>query len=186
MNVPEAAWRPDDDVLLRETVFPVCSPALFDFASTRVCKCRLLQEAHENSREIDWRSWAPHFGLPDDFEAKIVRFSSFSQVVGAAIGGAGIALGRAPLLDAELESGRLVRLFPDLAMPASWRFVLRLAPGMRRPDPMLEALMAFLRVEAGGTGADGTGADGTGAAATGANGTGVRQDAGWPGRAAAE
>jgi DNA-binding transcriptional LysR family regulator len=150
VHAKAAALRPDDIVLLQETVFPVCSPELYDFASRQVCRCRLLQEAHDDSPEIDWRHWAPHFGLPDDFERKIVRFSSFSQVMGAAIGGAGIALGRTPLIDPDLQSGRLVRLFPDLGLPASWRFVLRFppAPAGARRDPVLAALVAFLREEA--------------------------------------
>lgn len=147
VHVPERALRPDDLVLLQEDVFPVCSPDLHPFASNSVCRCRLLQEAHEDSPEIDWRTWAPAFGLPGDFETKIVRFSSFTQVIGAAVGGAGLALGRSPLIDPELASGRLVRLFPDLSRRASWRFVLRRGPG--RPHRMLGPLIDFLRAEAG-------------------------------------
>jgi LysR family glycine cleavage system transcriptional activator len=52
----ERALRPDDAVLLQEEVFPVCSPELHPFASKAVCRCRLLQEVHENAPEIDWRS----------------------------------------------------------------------------------------------------------------------------------
>lgn len=147
VHVLQGALRPDDVVLLREDVFPVCSPDLYPYASKAVCRCRLLQEAQEDSPEIDWRSWAPAFGLPGDFETKIVRYSSFSQVIGAAIGGAGLALGRSPLIDAELTSGRLVRLFPDITRPASWCFVLRCGPGRRHR--MLEPLVDFLRAEAG-------------------------------------
>ena len=146
VHVPERALRPDDVVLLQEEVFPVCSPELHPFASKAVCRCRLLQEMHENSPEIDWRTWSAKFGLPDDFETKIIRYSSFSQVIGAAIGGAGLALGRSPLIDPELRSGRLVRLFPDLSRPASWRFVLR--QGTVRRHRMLEPLIEFLRAEA--------------------------------------
>jgi LysR family transcriptional regulator, glycine cleavage system transcriptional activator len=145
VNVPESALQPDDLVLLHEDVFPVCSPALHPVAAAAVCKCRLLQEAHENAPELDWRSWAAHFGLPGDFETKIVRYSSFSQVMGAAIGGAGLALGRSPLIDPDLSSGRLVRLFPDLSRPASWRFVLR--RGQKR-HTLLDPLIAFLQAEA--------------------------------------
>lgn len=146
VHVPKRLPQPDDIVLLREDVFPVCSPDLYPFASKAVCRCRLLQEAHDGSSEIDWRSWASEFGLPDDFETKIVRFTSFSQAIAAAIGGAGLALGRSPLIDGELTSGRLVRLFPKLSRPASWRFVLRRAPGRRHR--MLGPLIDFLRAEA--------------------------------------
>jgi LysR family glycine cleavage system transcriptional activator len=145
VHVTERALRPDDVVLLREEVFPVCSPELHPFAASAVCKCRLLQEIHRDSSEVDWRNWAGIFELPADFESKIVRYSSFSQVVGAAVGGAGVALGRSPLIDPELESGRLVRLRPGLSRPASWRFVLRRGPSRHR---MVDALVAFLRDEA--------------------------------------
>ena len=147
VHVKDAVLRPDDDVLMHEDVFPVCSPALYPFAAKAVCRCRLLQEGEGGgSPEIDWRSWASIFDMPHDFESKIVRYASFSQVIGAAVGGAGLALGRSPLIDAELASGRLVRLFPDIARPASWRFVLRRAPGRRHR--MVGALIDFLRAEA--------------------------------------
>jgi DNA-binding transcriptional LysR family regulator len=150
VHVKDSALRPDDVVLLREQVFPVCSPELYPTARNHVCRSRLLQEAHEDSREIDWRSWADEFGLPADFESKIVRYSSFSQVIGAAIGGAGLALGRTPLIDPELESGRLVRLFPDMSRQASWCFVLR--HDRARRHRMLDTLIAFLTAEAGRSG----------------------------------
>ncbi|WP_158744079.1 LysR family transcriptional regulator [Acidisphaera sp. L21] len=145
VHVKLDARRPGDVMLLREEVFPVCSPALYEFASTRVCLCRLLQEHHDNSPEIDWRNWATEFGLPADFPSKIVTYSSFTQVVGAAVGGAGLALGRLPLIEPELTSGRLVRLFPGMSRAASWCFVLRRAPG--RQHPMVERLVEFLLAE---------------------------------------
>ena len=80
------------------------------------------------------------------FDTKIVRYSSFSQVIGAAVGGAGIALGRVPLIEPELRSGRLVPLVPGLQRDASWRFVLRRHPSTRHR--LLDPLIAFLRREA--------------------------------------
>jgi LysR family transcriptional regulator, glycine cleavage system transcriptional activator len=70
-------------------------------------------------------------------------------VIGAAIGGAGLALGRSPLIDPELNCGRLVRLFPDVSRRASWSFVLRNGPARRHT--MLGPLIDFLRVEAAAT-----------------------------------
>jgi DNA-binding transcriptional LysR family regulator len=146
VNVKLSQIRADDVVLMREAVFPVCSPDLYAFASKAVCKCRLLQEAQQDSPEIDWLTWSTTFGLPADFESKIVHYSSFSQVIGAALGGAGLALGRTPLIDPELASGRLVRLFPTVSRPASWCFVLRRGTG--RSHRMLERLIAYLIAEA--------------------------------------
>ena len=68
LHVPEGTLRPDDEVLLREEVFPVCSPDLYPIASQEMSRCRLLQEAHEDSPEVDWRTWASELDLPRDFE----------------------------------------------------------------------------------------------------------------------
>jgi LysR family transcriptional regulator, glycine cleavage system transcriptional activator len=149
MHVPEGASRPGDEVLLREEVFPVCGPDLYPLASQEISRCRLLQEEHQASPEVDWRTWALELDLPRDFESKIVRYSTFSQAIGAAAGGAGIALGRSPLIDPELRSGRLVRLVSGLSRPASWRFVLRREPSRRHR--MLAALTDFLLAQARST-----------------------------------
>ncbi len=148
VHVAEPALRPGDAVLLREEVFPVCSPELHPMAEAAPGRCRLLQEAHEGSPEVDWRSWAAALGLPRDLSARVVRYSTFGEAIGAAIGGAGVALGRSPLIDPELRSGRLVRLVPGLSRPASWRFVLRQGP-LRR-HRALSTLIDFLLAEAAG------------------------------------
>jgi DNA-binding transcriptional LysR family regulator len=146
VHAPEGRLRPDDVVLMREDVYPVCSPDLYPSASRGVGRCRLLQETHDDSPELDWRQWAPALDLPEGFESNIVHYSTFGQAISAAIGGAGVALGRSPLIDQELSSGRLVRLFPGLSRTASWRFVLR--SGSKRRRRMVEELVAFLLREA--------------------------------------
>ncbi len=146
VHVPERLLKPGDDVLLREDVFPVCSPELYPLASQEPCRCRLLQEAHEDSPDVDWRNWASELDLPPDLGAKVVRYSTFGEAIGAAIGGAGIALGRSPLIDGELSSGRLLRLVPDLSQSASWRFVLQ--RGSSRQPRMLGILIDFLHASA--------------------------------------
>jgi LysR family transcriptional regulator, glycine cleavage system transcriptional activator len=145
VHVAAMSLRPGDAVLLHEEVFPVCSPDLYPVASQALGRCRLLQEAHEDSPEVDWRNWASALGLPRDLDARIVHYSTFGEAIGAALGGAGVALGRSPLIDPELNSGRLVRLVPGLSRPASWRFVLRRGPSRRHR--MLGALIDFLRAE---------------------------------------
>lgn len=149
VRVADRDPRPDGEVLLREEVFPVCSPGLLPLVSQG--HCRLLQEDHEDSPEVDWRGWARTLGLPSGFESRIVRYATFSQAMGAALDGGGVGLGRSPLIDPDLDSGRLVRLMPGVSRPASWCFVLRL--GTSRRHRMVGALVAFLREQAerGGT-----------------------------------
>jgi DNA-binding transcriptional LysR family regulator len=125
---------------LPPTVSVNCDCPECRIASQDARRCRLLQEAHEDSPEVDWRNWAAGLGPPLDVDAKIVRYSTFSHAIGAALGGS-------PLIDPELTSGRLVRLSPGLSRPASWRFVLRRGPS--RLHPMREALIDFLRKGAG-------------------------------------
>ncbi|MBL6459307.1 hypothetical protein JMJ55_28720 [Belnapia sp. T6] len=55
------------------------------------------------------------------------------------------------MLDAELASGRLVRLFPPHELPGSWVFALHSRPGLLR-DPHVVQLREFLLSSArGGT-----------------------------------
>jgi LysR family glycine cleavage system transcriptional activator len=140
-----------DTPLMAETVFPVCSPDLL--ASMRagqrpdwLRRARLLQEDHRNSPEIDWSAWFKHLGIGSVPPGNIVRFGGFSPVVAAALAGTGVALGRSPLIDAELASGRLVRAFPEVAITGSWHFVIRTRPGAER-DRLVQAAIRFLLAE---------------------------------------
>jgi LysR family glycine cleavage system transcriptional activator len=138
-----AEIRAPDRLLFAETIFPVCSPALAAQVSPEALRrLNLLEEEHGDSPEKDWRHWLARLGQPAA-GARIVRFSSFNQVVGAALAGAGIALGRSPLLDAELAAGRLVRLFAPESLPGSWAFVLRGRWETAR-DPHVVQLRDFL------------------------------------------
>jgi LysR family transcriptional regulator, glycine cleavage system transcriptional activator len=146
VHVPEREMLPGDVVLLQEEVFPVCSPALKERSTTALFQSQLLQQEHRDFPEVDWCNWAGELNLGDRFESRIVRYSSFIQVIGAAIGGAGVALGRSPLVQSELDSGRLVRVFPQLARIASWRYVIRLSTV--RKHRMADNLVRHLRADA--------------------------------------
>ncbi|WP_224776835.1 LysR substrate-binding domain-containing protein [Achromobacter insolitus] len=147
---------PGDIPLMTETVVPVCSPALVpeaDRNDPRVfLRHRWLEEKHIDSPETDWRTWGPRLGIaPDDWQDPMV-LSGLSTVVAAAAAGVGIALGRAPLIDEDLASGRLVPLMPHLRMPGSWGYVMRIHAN-RPMDPSLPALVEFLAEEGRSTGA---------------------------------
>ncbi|CAB3714026.1 HTH-type transcriptional regulator ArgP [Achromobacter animicus] len=147
---------PGDIPLMTETVVPVCSPALVpeaDRNDSRVfLRHRWLEEKHIDSPETDWRTWGPRLGIaPVDWQDPMV-LSGLSTVVAAAAAGVGIALGRAPLIDEDLASGRLVPLMPHLRMPGSWGYVMRIHAN-RPMDPSLPALVEFLAEEGRSTGA---------------------------------
>ncbi|MFA4913690.1 MAG: LysR substrate-binding domain-containing protein [Burkholderiaceae bacterium] len=136
-----------DIALLSETVVPICSPALIapDQRSNPdiLRRHRLIQEQHIDSPETDWSTWGPHLGAGALPTEQVLLLAGLTTVVGAVAAGVGIALGRAPLIDDELSSGRLVELFPGKRMRGSWGYVMRLRPDSL-PDEALETLVDFL------------------------------------------
>ena len=133
LRVRHGAVADGDRLLFGETVFPVCSPSLgLTGRPEELPRHTLLQEEHVASPEKDWSTWLDLLGVSADTKVTIVRFHTFSAALAAAVAGAGIALGRQPLIDPELAAGRLVRLFPDRVMTGSSDFVIRRRPGLER------------------------------------------------------
>jgi LysR family glycine cleavage system transcriptional activator len=125
----------------------VCSPSLLAAGDPRALpRLTLLQEdlgEHSASPEKDWSTWLEMLGFGRDAKVTIVRFYTFSSALAAAVAGAGVALGRRPLIDFELESGRLVRAFSDRSLPGSSDMIIRSRPGAAR-DRHVAQLQAFL------------------------------------------
>lgn len=110
--------NPVEMPLLREIVFPVCSPSmlggelplrgLHDLARHPLIEC---DAAEADDTEFTWSTWLARFGLHQTHVTRQLRFSHFGLALSAAIDGLGVALGRSPMVDAELAAGRLVRPF---------------------------------------------------------------------------
>lgn len=129
-----------DRLLFSETITPVCSPSLhLTGKPEELLRHTLLQEDHGASPEKDWSTWLDLLGCRKATKVTVVRFHTFSGALAAAVAGAGIALGRQPLVDAELSAGRLVRPFAQ-ALPGSWDFVIR-----GRPDAARDIHVSHLR-----------------------------------------
>jgi LysR family transcriptional regulator, glycine cleavage system transcriptional activator len=144
LRVQRGALLDGDRLLFTETVFPVCSPSLgLAGRPEELPRHTLLQEHHVASPEKDWSTWLDLLGFGRGAQATIVRFYSFSAALAAAVAGAGIALGRQPLIDPDLAAGRLVRVFPDRALAGSSDFVVRRRPGMER-DRHVGQLVEYL------------------------------------------
>jgi LysR family glycine cleavage system transcriptional activator len=144
LRVRRGALADGDRKLFSETVFPVCSPSLrLAGKPEELPRHTLLQEEHVASPEKDWSTWLDLLGFGADAKVTIVRFYTFSAALAAAVAGAGIALGRQPLIDPDLAAGRLVRVFPDRALEGSSDFVIRRRPGLER-DRHVGQLAAYL------------------------------------------
>jgi LysR family transcriptional regulator, glycine cleavage system transcriptional activator len=114
----EAARNPLEMALLSEIVFPVCSPSLLKGAASLrnsdLVRHSLIEcdAAETEDSEFCWSTWMPRLGLDGAPAPRLLRFSQFGPALSAAVDGLGIALGRSPMVDAELAAGRLVRPFP--------------------------------------------------------------------------
>lgn len=108
------------DLLLRDSMFPVCSPELLMRFGQRD-PGRVFAAApllHDASTDRDpavpsWKMWLKAAGLDQVDWRKGPRFNQTALALDAALAGLGVALAPAVLVDADLAAGRLVRLASD-------------------------------------------------------------------------
>lgn len=123
--------------LFAETLVPVCSPALkrkFEGLS----KAELVAAAplvHLSSVSADWQEWLrlsdiepPPRWLPG------LRVDTMHLALEAARRGLGVALGRAPLFESEIQSQQLVRLFDDDVASGLRYWLVTLEPDFQSQD----------------------------------------------------
>jgi LysR family glycine cleavage system transcriptional activator len=116
-------------LLLREEIFPVCSPEL---ASGLRSPSALLEHtliecgACDDATEAHWDHWITKLRLQSGSEPRRLHFSHFGTALTAALDGLGVVLGRSPMVDVELAAGRLVRPFDKkVVAKAAKLFVLQ-------------------------------------------------------------
>jgi LysR family transcriptional regulator, glycine cleavage system transcriptional activator len=113
---PAARAMPHWTHLLKESLLPVCSPGLREkygglSAVEVIAKADLI---HMTAIADDWAEWFRITGRAQPASARAgLRVDSIHMALDAASRGFGVALGRAPLCDLEIETGQLVRLFED-------------------------------------------------------------------------
>jgi DNA-binding transcriptional LysR family regulator len=140
--------------LFSESVLPVCAPALLGAKSsplktpTDLHAHTLLQIEGVPSAGMpaEWESWLSAQGLPELQPRSMVTFSSYNEVIAAALEGQGVALGRRPLIDGLLRQRKLVTLFGTPKQTAKGYFVVVDPPARARPA--VRAMESWLRAEA--------------------------------------
>lgn len=147
----------DGERLFSESMLPVCAPGLLR-AKHPPLKTPADLHAHTllqiegmsgTGMPMEWQSWLQSNGLPDLEPRSVLTFSSYNEVVTAAIEGQGVALGRRPLIDALLRQRRLVPPFGDAKQTAKAYFVITDAAARLRPA--VRAFEQWLRAEAART-----------------------------------
>src|SRR5882724_1176029 len=96
--------------LYDEELVPVCSPAFLGGRLPRT-PADLLKVPLLHDERQPWSIWFEAVGLDYRDAGQGPRYSEENLLLPAAIAGLGVALARASLVEAEVASGRLVRLF---------------------------------------------------------------------------
>ena len=139
--------------LFGETVTPVCSPKLRRPPAARLAvpadlsgHTLLRMEADSGHQLQDWGLWLHAMHLADLRPAGVLHFSSYDQLIQAALAGQGVALGRLPLVGQLMKARRLVAPFAGtIASPRGYCLIVA-ANAERKPE--VAAFTAWIRNEA--------------------------------------
>jgi len=142
------------ELLLAETVLPVCAASLLEAAPIRTVPDLLNHvllhdvSAGEDDGAPDWAAWLKAHGVDaGSVAAKGPRFNQSSLVIEAALGGRGVALAKRALAEADLQSGRLAAPLGGGAEALAFGYYL-VWPSGRHFTPAQTAFVDWLRAEA--------------------------------------
>ncbi|MGE0748030.1 MAG: LysR substrate-binding domain-containing protein [Rhodospirillales bacterium] len=108
--------------LVRESLMPVCAPGAMERHGPALLDGGLLPLIHVTTVSEEWAAWYARAGRAPPALDGGLRFDTVHLALEAAAQGLGIALGRVPLVDGDLDGGRLVALGP--AVPGSLSYWL--------------------------------------------------------------
>lgn len=106
--------------ILNDTDTLVMSPALFE---RRPIRTPADIEGHvllsSETRPGDWNDWLERAGLPHLASQRRQIFDHFHVTLPAIIDGLGLGIGPLPVLNGELQAGRLIAPLPEIQVPRS-------------------------------------------------------------------
>jgi LysR family transcriptional regulator, glycine cleavage system transcriptional activator len=117
-------------LLMREEMFPVASPALFNQTLPPGKAAQLLAYTliHDDALQASgafpsWDQWLKANGIKaSDIPRSGLHINASAATIQAAINGQGIALARAALVRDDLAAHRLIRLCPEASWPLEWAY----------------------------------------------------------------
>ena len=150
---PSAGRGLHGELLCGEELFPVASPTLFGGGRTpetlaAVAAYPLLHDidAHPEQPWMSWRAWFERAGLDASPAARGMQFTDSIVLIGAAVAGLGLALGRGPHVAPLLARGQLVRVTQE-SWRAPWSYFL-VAPAAHFRRPAVRAFVDWALEEA--------------------------------------
>ncbi|HLU92047.1 MAG TPA: transcriptional regulator GcvA [Pedomonas sp.] len=103
--------------LLDEHVFPACAPSLLErYKINTAADLVNLPLIHDEAADVDdgcpnWAMWMKAAGVDHPDPERGIHFNQSSLAIEAAMAGKGVVLAKAAIAAADIEAGRLVRLF---------------------------------------------------------------------------
>ena len=141
------------ELLLKNEVFPACSPQLLAKGLPLRAPQDLPAHAliHDQAIEPDplvptWSMWLKAAGVDKIPPATGLSFNNMHLALDAAVAGHGVVLAQSTIAAADLAAGRLVRLF-SLALPDQFAYYIVTVPGALE-RPKVRAFRDWLRCEA--------------------------------------
>ena len=135
--------------LLEEVLVPVCSPGLLAGAGAKPSLDE-LPRLHRRQNPDAWQIYAQQSGLVLTNSAVGARYDLHSMLIEAALAGLGVALVPRLYIEAELELGRLVALWPD-GKAITKNFCLVLPEPIELAGGQLQAFAKWMLSEARGS-----------------------------------
>lgn len=141
------------ELLLKNEVFPACSPALLRDGPPLETPADLRNHVllHDQQTDRDplapsWPMWLKAAGINDAQASHGLSFSANVLALEAAIAGHGVTLAYSTTAAADIAAGRLVRLF-SLSLPDTFAYYVVAAPSALE-RPKVKAFRDWLRNEA--------------------------------------
>jgi LysR family glycine cleavage system transcriptional activator len=140
------------ELLCGEELFPVASPRLFAGGRMPDTLAALAHypllhdvDAHPEQPWMSWRGWLERAGLDATPAARGIQFTDSIVLVGAAVAGLGVALGRGPHVEPLLARGQLVRVTQE-SWRSPWSYFL-VAPAAHFRRPVVRAFVDWALTE---------------------------------------
>lgn len=132
--------------LVSNILIPVCSPKLLKSGPKlkKPADLRHFNLLHSIARADDWKYWLESCGVQDKVDPTAgLTYQSSAMALSAAIEGHGIAMAQLFLVEDDLQSGKLVRPFPEAVDMGDYTYYL-LTPIERKESTPMKQFRTWL------------------------------------------